>query len=141
MKVKRIGAHDLPAPAQATDGAAGYDLRTVEGVRLVPGERAVVKTGFAMDITKGMVGIIKPRSGLAVNHGIDILAGVIDSDFRGQVQAVLINHGHEVFTAKAGDRIAQLVVVNCLHSPYVVEVESLDDTVRGGGGFGSTGVE
>ena len=138
MKVKRIGTHVLPVPQQETLEAAGYDLRTVSPATIYPGQRLVVATGFAFEIPTGMVGLVRPRSGLAVREGLDVLAGVIDSDFRGEVKAVLINHGDKPVQFQPGDRVAQLVVTNYYSCP-LREVAELGNTHRGAGGFGSTG--
>lgn len=138
IKVKRIREHALPLPGRASYGAAGFDLMTADGVTVYPSHRAIISTGFAWAIPDGYVGMIRPRSGLAVKHGIDALAGVIDSDYRGEVKAVLINHGERAVDFQQGDRIAQMVI-----QPVVTleacEVAELADTERGGGGFGSTG--
>lgn len=139
MKVKRIGTHDLPVPKQETMDAAGYDLRAAEPATIWPGDRVAISCGFAVAVPAGMVGLIWPRSGLAVNKGIDTLAGVVDADYRGELKAVLINHGEEPVQIHVGDRIAQLVVTNCYQS-HLVEVEELDATERGAGSFGSTGL-
>ena len=139
IELKRIGSHDLPLPAYGTDGAAGLDLSCVDGFTLHPGQRAMVATGFAWHIWPGLVGMIRPRSGLAVKYGIDVLAGVIDSDYRGEVRAVLVNHGDRPATFEAGDRVAQMVISE-YNRLAPCEVKELADTVRGDGGFGSTGV-
>lgn len=138
ISVKRIGTHNLPIPQQQTSGAAGFDLCAAHCAFLHPGERAVIRSGFAWQVPTGMVGHIWPRSGLAVKHGIDTLAGVIDSDFTGEVGVVLINHGSDTFTIRPGDRIAQMVFGMYLHSE-AVEVQELPATARGTDGFGSTG--
>ena len=106
---------------------------------MLPGERAIIETGFAWHIWPGYVGMIRPRSGLAAKHGIDVLAGVIDSDYRGEVRAMLINHGAATVAIKAGDRIAQMVIQEYARM-VPVEVDELTGTERGSGGFGSTGV-
>src|SRR4051812_35959739 len=106
IRVKGDGA----LPEYATDGSAGADLRSSEAVTLPPGGRAAVPTGIAIEIPPDHVGLVWPRSGLAVRHGIDTLAGVIDSDYRGEVKVVLVNHGREPVTIAKGDRIAQLIV-------------------------------
>lgn len=138
IEVKRIGEHSLPLPSRASHGAAGFDLMAADGVTVYRGGRVMIATGFAWDIPDGYVGMIRPRSGLAVKHGIDVLAGVIDSDYRGEVKVVLINHGERAVDFQQGDRVAQMVI-----QPVVIteieEVSELDDTERGGGGFGSTG--
>jgi dUTP pyrophosphatase len=125
-------------PEYGTAGAAGADLRACEPVVIAPGARAAVPTGVRLAIPPGHVGLVWPRSGLAVRHGIDTLAGVIDSDYRGEVRVVLVNHGEEPFAIAAGDRVAQLLVQRVERARFEA-VPSLDDTVRGGGGFGSTG--
>ena len=104
IQLQRIGAHDLPLPNQATDGAAGFDLQSADYVILYPGQRLAIPTGFAWDIPLGQVGMIRPRSGLAVRNGADVLAGVIDADYRGEVAVVLINHGERPIYIEAGDR-------------------------------------
>jgi dUTP pyrophosphatase len=138
IELKRIGNHTLPLPSYGSDGAAGLDLSAAKGVTLWPGERVAVPTGFAWHIWPGYVGLVWPRSGLAVRSGIDRLAGVIDSDFRGEVCAVLVNQGGEPVTIKKGDRIAQMVIQEYARM-IPVEVEELTGTERGDGGFGSTG--
>lgn len=139
MNVKRIGSHDPPVPARETLDSAGYDLRSADYAVIHPGSRAVIPCGFAVQIPAGMVGLVWPRSGSAVRQGLDTLAGVIDADFTGQLAAVLINHGDESIHINKGDRVAQLVVTNCYQSS-AREVDNLDPTRRGAGGFGSTGV-
>lgn len=138
IELKRIGSHDLPLPSYGSDGAAGLDLSASHDCRIYPGAKTMIDTGFAWAIPSGHVGFIWPRSGLAAKHGIDTLAGVIDSDFRGQVRVILINHGAATVEIKAGDRVAQMVIQECARVTQV-EVEELTDTARGGGGFGSTG--
>lgn len=140
IKLQRIGAHDLPLPKQATEGAAGFDLQSAEYVILYPGQRLAIATGFAWAIPLGQVGMIRPRSGLAVRNGIDALAGVIDADYRGEVAVVLINHGTRPLDIEAGDRIAQMVVQPCMVG-VTVECDELPSTDRGSGGFGSTGAK
>ena len=144
IQVQRIGNHDLPVPAQQTDGAAGYDLQLranpvppEHAFYLSPGERIALPTGFAWKIPRGFVGMIRPRSGLASREGLDVLAGVADADFRGEVKVILINHGTGVVKLRYGDRIAQMVVQACLQVD-IAEVDELDATERGNGGFGST---
>lgn len=140
IQLKRIGKHDLPLPKQSTHGAAGFDLASAVDhmLTLYPGQILTVPTGFAWAIPLGMVGMIRPRSGLAVRNGIDILAGVIDADFRGEVCVVMVNHGEKPLLIKHGDRIAQMVVQEC-YMGAVSESETLPSTDRGDGGFGSTG--
>jgi dUTP pyrophosphatase len=133
-------ATHLPLPERGTKESAGLDLRCVKGFMVKPGERVLVPTGFAWSLPLGSVGMIRPRSGLAVKYGIDVMAGVVDSDYRGEVKVVLINHGDRTFKAKSGDRIAQMVIHQVdLALPEQV-LEDLPATERRGG-FGSTGVE
>ena len=135
--IRRLTA-EAKIPARSTPGSAGFDLVATESVTLMPGSRELVKTGLAMVVPAGWVGLIWPRSGLAVRHGIDVMAGVIDSDYRGEISVLLINHGFHDFRINTGDRIAQILFQPA--SGEVVEVAELDDTERGAGGFGSTGV-
>ena len=136
-EVKVGGAGALPE--YGTDGAAGADLRASEPVTLPPGGRAAVPTGLVLELPPGVVGLVWPRSGLAVRHGIDTLAGVIDGDYRGEVRVVLVNHGQEPFHVAAGDRIAQLLVQPVERVRFAPAEGPLAATVRGQGGFGSTG--
>jgi dUTP pyrophosphatase len=134
----------LMAPQQQSAGAAGVDLLAALGVSeelsILPGKRALVPCGFAMALPQGYEAQVRPRSGLAAKHGVTVLnaPGTIDADYRGEVKVVLINHGEEPFIIKRGDRIAQLVVMPVAVAEFN-ERESLDDTARGSGGFGSTG--
>lgn len=145
LRIRRLPhAHDLPLPAYETAGAAGLDLRAAlpEGpLRLEPGERLLVPTGLVLELPVGTEGQVRPRSGLALRHGVTLLntPGTIDADYRGEVKVILINHGQRVFTVEHGDRIAQLVVAAVLQAE-IVEVAELSETTRGAGGFGSTGV-
>jgi dUTP pyrophosphatase len=125
-------------PEYGSVSAAGADLRALEPVELAPGARAAIATGVHLQIPPGHVGLVWPRSGLAVRHGIDTLAGVIDSDYRGEVRVILVNHGTEPVQIEAGDRIAQLLVQPVERVAFP-RAESLDETARGEGGFGSTG--
>jgi dUTP pyrophosphatase len=125
-------------PEYASPGAAGADLRASEAVEIAPGARAAVPTGVRLQIPPGHVGLVWPRSGLAVRHGIDTLAGVIDSDYRGEVRVVLVNHGEEPFRVAPGDRVAQLLVQRVERAAFVA-APAIDETERGSGGFGSTG--
>jgi len=128
-------------PAPAHPGDAGYDLRAAEPVRLAPGERASVGTGVALEIPEGHAGLVLPRSGLAARHGIALVnaPGLIDSGYRGEVRVLLLNTDREEpFDVEVGDRIAQLVLV-AYAAPALEEVDGLADSVRGAGGFGSTG--
>lgn len=129
-------------PAPATPGSAGFDLAAaIEGeCVLQPAERMLVPTGFAIAVPEGYEGQIRPRSGLALRHGIVLpnAPGTIDSDYRGELKVILMNAGAEPFTLKRGDRIAQLVVAPVVRAEWR-EVSSLDETERGQGGFGHTG--
>lgn len=128
-------------PQYALPGDAGADLRASERATLQPGERALVATGIRIALPDGFVGLVHPRSGLAVKHGITVLntPGTIDAGYRGEVKVILINLGDEPFTIEPGDRIAQLVVQRVERAQFVV-VEQLPGSDRGEGGFGSTGV-
>jgi dUTP pyrophosphatase len=133
---------DLPLPAYESAGAAGMDLRAAvgEAVTLAPGERAAIPTGLAMALPAGFEGQVRPRSGFALRDGVTTLntPGTIDSDYRGEVKVILVNHGQAAVTIRHGDRIAQLVVAPVVQAAWT-EVASLDETTRGAGGFGSTG--
>ncbi|HVO11923.1 MAG TPA: dUTP diphosphatase [Vicinamibacteria bacterium] len=126
-------------PEYASPAAAGADLRASEALVIEAGGRAAVPTGLRLQIPPGHVGLVWPRSGLAVRHGIDTLAGVIDSDYRGELRVVLVNHGREPFAVAAGDRVAQLLVQPLARAVFQ-KVAELDRTDRGQGGFGSTGL-
>jgi dUTP pyrophosphatase len=142
VQVKRLNnGAGLPMPVYASDGAAGMDVCAAESLTLKVGKRHAVATGLAFAIPHGFEVQVRPRSGLALNHGITCLntPGTIDSDYRGEVKVILANLGDEDFVIQRGDRIAQLVVAPVTHAA-MVEVETLDDTARGAGGFGSTGV-
>jgi dUTP pyrophosphatase len=130
----------LPLPARATEHAAGLDVVSAEDVTLAPGQRHPVATGFAIAIPEGYEVQVRPRSGLALKHGITCLntPGTIDSDYRGEVKVILANLGSEAFEVRRGERIAQLVPAAVLQSTFR-EVEALGGTSRGAGGFGSTG--
>jgi len=125
-------------PTRGSRHAAGLDLYAVESVTIEPGARAAVRTGLAVAIPEGFYGRVAPRSGLAVRHGIDVLAGVIDSDYRGELLCAIVNHGHEPFVAEKGTRVAQLVV-EAIITPEPAWADDLSATGRGVGGFGSTG--
>lgn len=130
----------LPLPAYATDGAAGMDVVAAENVTLAPGARHAVATGFAIAIPPGFEVQVRPRSGLALKHGITCLntPGTIDEDYRGEVKVILANLGDEAFDVKRGERIAQLVPA-AVQKAQFAEVSSLSESIRGAGGFGSTG--
>ena len=130
----------LPVPAYASDGAAGMDVVAAEDLDLAPGARHAVATGFAIAIPEGYEVQVRPRSGLAIKHGISVpnTPGTIDSDYRGEVKVIMINHGDQPFPIRRGERIAQLVPAAVTRAEFE-EVASLDETERGAGGFGSTG--
>ena len=145
VRVERLPhAEGLALPAYETAGSAGMDLRAAvaefEPVVLAPGERRLIPTGLKIALEPGYEAQVRPRSGLALKHGVTCLnsPGTIDSDYRGEVGVILINHGQIPFEIRRGERIAQMVI-----APYaqavMAEVEALDETARGAGGFGSTG--
>lgn len=145
LRIQRLpAARDFPLPASASRGSSGFDLRAAieSEVVLRPGERLLVPTGWKLEIPPGWEGQIRPRSGLALRHGIGILntPGTLDSDYRGEVGVILINLGEAPFSLKRGDRIAQLVFARAEAVEWE-EAESLGGTDRAAGGFGSTGVE
>jgi len=131
---------DLPLPSYATVGSAGMDLRAAESLTLKPGARALVATGLAIALPPQFEAQVRPRSGLAVKYGITVLnsPGTIDADYRGEIKVPLINLGADEFIIARGDRIAQMVVAPVTSAEWV-EVETLDATQRGAGGFGSSG--
>jgi dUTP pyrophosphatase len=133
---------DLPLPRTTTEGAAGLDLRAAvaDPILLSPGERKLIPTGWRIALPEGFEAQVRPRSGLALRHGILVpnAPGTIDADYRGEIQVILMNAGSEDFEIQRGDRIAQLVVAPVVR-PDWIEVESLDETERGEGGFGHTG--
>jgi dUTP pyrophosphatase len=141
VEVKRLphGA-GLPLPAYATSGAAGMDVVSAESVTIAPAARHAVATGLALAIPHGYEIQVRPRSGLALKHGITVpnTPGTIDSDYRGELKVILINHGTEPFVIARGDRVAQLVLAPVVQAAWN-EVAELDATERGAGGFGSTG--
>ena len=147
VRVQRLpAARGLPLPAPASPGSAGLDLRAalaedVEEIVLRPGERALIPTGLVLEIPPGCEGQVRPRSGLALRHGIGVLnsPGTIDSDYRGEVGVILVNLGESPFPIRRGDRIAQLVFARVEPVEWE-ESETLAETGRGAGGFGSTGV-
>ena len=141
VRIRRLPhGEGLPLPAYATPGAAGMDVVAAEEATLAPGERHAVATGFSVAIPEGFEIQVRPRSGLALKHGITVpnTPGTIDSDYRGELKVILINHGAEPFPIHRGDRIAQLVLAPVTLAAWV-EVAELDETERGAGGFGSTG--
>ena len=144
VRIKRLPhAQDLPLPAYETAGAAGLDLRAAlpeRDLELVPGARGLVPTGLILALPPGSEGQVRPRSGLALRHGVTVLnaPGTIDADYRGEVKVILINHGREPFVIERGMRIAQMVIAPVLQASWVPCAE-LPSTERGTGGFGSTG--
>ena len=144
MKVRIINKSRNPLPSYQTRASAGMDLRAQldEPVRLEPLERAVVGTGLYMELPEGYEAQIRPRSGLAAKQGITVLnsPGTVDADYRGEIGVILANVSNEVVTIQHGDRIAQMVISQHQQAEWV-EVESLSETDRGSGGFGSTGVK
>ena len=141
VPVKRLPhGHGLDLPAYATAGAAGMDVVSAEDVTIAPGARHAVATGLAMAIPHGFEVQVRPRSGLALKHGITVpnTPGTIDSDYRGELKVILINHSAEAFAIRRGDRVAQLVLAPVTRAVWLA-VDELDETARGAGGFGSTG--
>ena len=141
VRVRRLPhGEGLELPHYATAGSAGMDVLAAENVTLAPGARHAVATGFALAIPQGYEIQVRPRSGLALMHGLSVpnAPGTIDADYRGEVKIILINHGAEPFAIRRGERIAQLVLAPVVQAAWV-EVAELDDTARGAGGFGSTG--
>jgi dUTP pyrophosphatase len=130
----------LPLPSYATSGAAGMDVVAAEDLDLMPGQRHAVATGFKVAIPEGYEIQVRPRSGLALKHGISVpnTPGTIDSDYRGELKVIVINHGNKAFRIRRGERIAQLVPAAVTRADFD-EVEELCETERGAGGFGSTG--
>ena len=130
----------LPLPVYATEHAAGLDVVSAEELTLAAGQRHAVATGFAIEIPHGYEVQVRPRSGLAIKHGITCLntPGTIDSDYRGEVKVILVNLGSDPFEIRRGERVAQLVPAPVLRAHFT-EVEELEETARGSGGFGSTG--
>lgn len=142
LKLRRVGAVEVPLPAYQTPGSAGLDLCAAlpEPVRLAPGERRLIPTGLIFEIPEGYEGQVRPRSGLALKHGITVVnaPGTIDADFRGEVGIVLINHGDAAYVVEPLSRIAQLVFAKV--EQFALELsDSLSETARGAGGYGSTG--
>lgn len=142
VKMMRVGKVDVPLPAYKTPGAAGLDLAAAvaEAVIIPPGQHRLIPTGLAIALPAGHEAQVRPRSGLALKHGVTVLnaPGTIDEDYRGPIGVVLINHGAADFRVEHGDRIAQLVVAPVTRAT-IQAADSLDDTDRGDGGYGSTG--
>jgi dUTP pyrophosphatase len=145
LKMMRLPhAADLPLPAYQSELAAGLDLVAAvpadAPVTLAPGARALIPTGLVIALPPGTEAQVRPRSGLALRHGVTVLnsPGTIDADYRGEIQVILVNHGNDSFTVERGQRIAQLIIGATMQA-VICEVASLDETTRGVGGFGSTG--
>ena len=142
VRVRRLpGNLDVPLPARQTEGSAGYDVRSCEpDLQLRPWERRAVATGLVFELPAGVEMQVRPRSGLALRHGLTLpnAPGTIDPDYRGELQVILQNGGDQVVTIRRGDRIAQLVFAR-FESPQLAEADELGATDRGAGGFGSTG--
>jgi len=140
LQIQRVA--DVPLPAYKNSGDAGFDIHAAESIVLKPGERHVISTGLKMAVPAGYEAQVRPRSGLAAKHGISVVntPGTIDTGYRGVVGVILINHGNEDFAVEKNMRIAQ-IIINKVESVEFEEVESLDDTERGEGGFGSTGTK
>lgn len=144
MKIAIVRAEGASIPVHSTPGAAGYDLcaHLSKPIMLQPGERRLVPTGIRLAMQPGMFAMLCARSGLAIQHGVTLAngVGILDSDYRGEIQAILVNLGEQAFEVKPGDRIAQLVFMHVLGA-FFVPVAELNTTERGKGGFGSTGVQ
>ena len=140
VRFKRL-CPDAVLPAYAHPGDAGMDIRSVEDIEIAPGARALVHTGLVMALPAGWEAQVRPRSGLALKHGVTVLntPGTIDAGYRGEVGVILANFGDAPFAVKKGDRIAQVVIAP-VTTAAIEETDVVDDTDRGGGGFGSTGV-
>ena len=142
VKIKRLGGEDLALPAYMTPGAAGMDLfaAITEDIILEPGRREIIPTGIALAIPAGWEAQVRPRSGLAIKHGLTLLnsPGTIDSDYRGEIKVIIINLGNMEYVMQRGMRIAQLVFAPVVRAEWT-EVEFLDETERNDGGFGHTG--
>ena len=145
IKIRRLEDNtDLAMPSYGSEGSSGMDIRAAvkEEAVIKPGEIRIIRTGLAVSIPSGYEGQIRPRSGLASKHGIGIVnsPGTIDSDFRGEIGIIVINWGQRPFTIRRGDRIAQMIITK-VYRADIIEVDDLDDTERGAGGFGHSGVE
>ncbi len=139
MQIKRL-TENAKLPSRGSEGAAGYDLYSTSKNVIKPGERVLVSTGLAINLKHGRYARIAPRSGLSVKYGIHVGAGVVDSDYRGEIKVLLYNlDTKNDFEVNIGDRIAQMIIEYC-DTPEIEDVSELDDTVRGSDGFGSTGL-
>ena len=139
IHAKRYGRHDLPVPERATAAAAGYDLRVCSLAIVRPGETRRLLTGFAIEIPDGYVGLIRDRSGTA-SRGLTTRAGVIDSDYRGEIAVIVVNESEDPIRIEPGERIAQLLMLPII-TPTIIESDYLTDTTRGANGFGHTGTD
>jgi len=139
IQIKKFSPQAI-IPSRAHDTDAGYDLHSIGSHTLFPHERKLIKTGIGVAIPEGYYGRIAPRSGLAYKHGIDVLAGVIDSGYRNEIGVILINFGDKSVDIENGDRIAQLIIEQCFDAEFAEVEDFLDQSDRGTGGFGSTGV-
>lgn len=137
IKFKKINPA-ATAPSRGSAQSAALDLYACQELEVAPGQQALVETGIVMAIPHGYWGNIRDRSGLAVKHGLHVMAGVIDSDYRGEIKVALVNLGKENYKIKSGDRIAQMIIAKH-EEPVMEETEELEETVRGEGSFGSTG--
>jgi dUTP pyrophosphatase len=137
LKFKRL-EESAVLPTRGSASSAGLDLHSIEHLNIGPHERVVARTGLAVAIPEGYYGRVAPRSGLAVKHGLDVLAGVIDADYRGEILCALYNGGNSAIELEAGTKICQLIVEKII-TPTAVWAENLSETTRGAGGFGSTG--
>lgn len=139
LKIKKLSP-TAQLPSYAHPGDAGLDLFALDAQAIAPGEAQLIRTGIALELPPGMEAQVRPRSGLALKHSITVLnsPGTVDAGYRGEVGVVLINHGHKTFQVTTGMKIAQMVI-NAVVQAQVVEVESLSDSARGAGGYGSTG--
>lgn len=138
LRVKKV-TPNATLPTRGSGGAVGYDLYSTDEIVVPPTHRALIGTGIAVVLPVGVYGRVAPRSGLAVKHGIQVGAGVVDPDYTGEIKVVLFNHGDKDFEVRRGDRIAQLILERC-ETPDIEEVGAIDETQRGSTGFGSTGV-
>jgi dUTP pyrophosphatase len=142
-KIKVVNKSNNPLPSYSTVSSSGMDLRASlsQSINIAPGERALVPTGIYIQLPEGYEAQVRPRSGLALKHGITVLnsPGTVDADYRGEIKVLLINLGNSMFTVNGGDRIAQIVFAKYEKGEFV-EVDCLDETERGGGSFGHTGV-
>jgi dUTP pyrophosphatase len=143
VRIARLrGAEDLPLPSRATSGSSGFDLHAAVDTdqTIAPGDRALIPTGLRIAVPPGYEAQVRPRSGLALRHGIVLpnAPGTIDSDYRGEIRVILLNAGTEPFAVRRGDRIAQLVIAPVARAAFEL-VDELDGTARGAGGFGHTG--